>query len=101
MILLGAGGGQMGCPSAITDGVLLQLVMPKPKKFPEAEERRLFYVAMTRARHSFTAIGSEARPSVFLEELIKETEYEVELLRLAYVGARCRDGLLSALCDDL
>ena len=35
------------------------------------------YVAMTRARRTVTILASEARPSVFIEELMKEPEFGV------------------------
>lgn len=62
--------GTHGFPSEIQDDPALQLAMPVPDPFPNAEERRLFYVAMTRARKQvwfFTTLG---QPSAFLLELV-------------------------------
>ena len=39
-----------GFPSTIEDDPLLALAMPTPERYPHAEERRLFYVALTRTR---------------------------------------------------
>ena len=41
-----------GFPSQMTDDAVLELVQPPAgdRAFPFAEERRLFYVALTRAR---------------------------------------------------
>ncbi len=44
----------MGLPSEIVDDSLLDLVLPEPESSDQAEERRLFYVAMTRARLSLS-----------------------------------------------
>jgi len=59
-------------PSAIQDDPLLSLVMPAPELFPHAEERRLFYVALTRTRRSVLLLTQTNRESPFLLELIKQ-----------------------------
>lgn len=71
VILLGMQGGKLGFPSLIADDPLLDLVMPQPEAFPHAEERRLFYVALTRARHRVYLLVSKYLPSCFAEELEK------------------------------
>jgi DNA helicase-4 len=48
-MLLNVTKGILGFPSQIVDDPVLQLAMPQPDVFPMAEERRLFYVAITRA----------------------------------------------------
>jgi DNA helicase-4 len=57
-------------PSERVDDPLLHLVMPEPEAYPHAEERRLFYVALTRARHRVYLLGSKASPSCFVTELV-------------------------------
>lgn len=71
VILLGLQGGKLGFPSLIADDPLLELVMPQPEAYPHAEERRLFYVALTRARHRVYLLVSKYLPSCFAEELEK------------------------------
>lgn len=71
VILLGLQGGKLGFPSLIADDPLLELVMPEPEAYPHAEERRLFYVALTRARHRVYLLVSKYLPSCFAEELEK------------------------------
>ena len=61
--------GTYGFPSTIADDPILDLAMPAPEAFPHAEERRLLYVAMTRARHQVTLLTSPTRPSPFVAEL--------------------------------
>ena len=63
---------RMGFPSQIEDDPLLQLVLPSATPFPHAEERRLFYVAMTRARFGVYLIARDELPSAFVEELRRE-----------------------------
>lgn len=77
VIILGADNAKMGFPSMIVDDPLLSLVSPEAEPFANAEERRVMYVAMTRARHTVTIMASEARPSTFVTELMKEPEYGV------------------------
>lgn len=69
VILLQANSGRMGFPSEIVDDPLLALVSPEPERFENAEERRVMYVAMTRARHTLTILASKSRPSSFVTEL--------------------------------
>jgi DNA helicase-4 len=64
--------GRRGFPSQIQDDPALQMAMPAPEAFQFAEERRLFYVAMTRARCEVQFLTLDARPSVFLTELAKD-----------------------------
>ncbi|MGP4170974.1 ATP-binding domain-containing protein, partial [Klebsiella pneumoniae] len=42
---------------------------PQPEDFPDAEERRLLYVALTRARHRVWLLFNKAQPSPFVEIL--------------------------------
>ncbi|WP_197432517.1 UvrD-helicase domain-containing protein [Pseudarthrobacter sp. GA104] len=61
-----------GFPSTIEDDRLLQLAMAAPDPYPFAEERRLFYVALTRARHSALLVTRSGAESVFLLELVRD-----------------------------
>lgn len=70
--------GTHGFPSQIHDDPALQLAMPTPDPFPFAEERRLFYVAMTRARKQVRFYTTLAQPSQFLVELVKNEHLKVE-----------------------
>ena len=65
--------GILGFPSQMENDEILALVLPNPEQYPNAEERRLMYVAMTRARkevHLFSGNGFYS--SEFVKELKKE-----------------------------
>ena len=75
VILLNVDSGRTGFPSEIVDDPLLALVSPEEEAFQNAEERRVMYVAMTRARHTLTILASNARPSTFVTELKEDPAY--------------------------
>ncbi len=75
VVILGCNNGKYGFPSEITDDPILSLVSPEGEPFQHAEERRIMYVAMTRARSTVTLLASEAEPSCFVRELVSDTEY--------------------------
>lgn len=70
--------GTHGFPSQVQDDPVLQLAMPVPDPYPFAEERRLFYVAMTRASKQVRFYTTLAQPSQFLVELIKGDHLKIE-----------------------
>ncbi|ASN19882.1 3'-5' exonuclease [Arthrobacter sp. YN] len=61
-----------GFPNTIEDDPLLQLAMAAPDHYPHAEERRLFYVALTRARRSALLFTRSGMESAFLIELVRD-----------------------------
>lgn len=58
-----------GFPAKIEDDPVLRYVEQIDDSIEEAEERRLFYVAMTRTKNRVYLIAPEANPSEFLLEL--------------------------------
>lgn len=71
--------GVMGFPSRIMDDPVLELAMPEPDPFPLAEERRLFYVAITRARRQVRIFTTTTAPSRFVLELVRADALEIKL----------------------
>ena len=78
VIILGMSAGAFGFPSNITDDPVLELAMPTPDTYPHAEERRLLYVALTRARRGVFILASLAQPSPFVVELLSDPKVVVE-----------------------
>lgn len=62
-------------PSTRQDDPLLSLFMPIADALPYAEERRLFYVAMTRARRACVLLVPKFGASPFVSELL-ESKFE-------------------------
>ena len=63
-----------GFPSAGNEDPLLELVLPpksEDERYEFAEERRLFYVAMTRARQGTFLVADRGSPSPFIDELLE------------------------------
>ena len=77
-VVLGLCSGKHGFPSEITDDPLLDLVLAAPEAHPNAEERRLLYVAITRARRQVYLLAEGGPPSSFARELL-HGRYEVNV----------------------
>ena len=78
--LLGLRNGVYGFPCQVEDDPILNLVLAKPESVKNAEERRLFYVAMTRAKeHVYLVVDKPYSASSFVTE-IESSEYEIEAI---------------------
>ncbi len=71
-VVLGMCSGKHGFPTEIVDDPLLDLVLATPEAHPNAEERRLLYVAITRARRQVFLLAEGGPPSAFVSELIDD-----------------------------
>ena len=76
--VLGVVEDRRGFPSQIEDDPILQLAMPEAEAFAMAEERRLFYVALTRASRQVRLYTSLEKPSRFITELVSRKQLEIE-----------------------
>lgn len=91
-----------GFPSQLSDDPVLRLAMPSGDDFPMGEERRIFYVALTRARRQVRIYTTRSAPSRFLLEMVKDGLLEIRLSSGSNlkVCPRCKDGILSARSSD-
>ncbi len=58
-----------GFPAAARESVIEQGLLPREEEFIHAEERRLMYVALTRAKKQVWLLYDKDSPSCFAEEL--------------------------------
>ena len=59
-----------GFPSLVSDDHVLNYVLTKSDQYPYGEERRLFYVAITRAKVKTYILYDRRFPSVFVDEFL-------------------------------
>ncbi len=76
VIILGLQKGKFGFPSEKAHHPILDMVLPNADSFTFAEERRLFYVALTRAKHHVYLISDGNNASDFVRELIT-SDYDI------------------------
>ena len=88
-VVLGLCGGKHGFPVEIVDDPLLDLVMAAPEAHPNAEERRLLYVALTRARRQVFLLAEGGPPSAFATELIDDKKRVTVFGRLPEGDVAC------------
>lgn len=72
VILINMFEGKFGFPCQIDDDPIMKLVRYEDTSMPYAEERRLFYVAMTRTKNRVYVMTPQNKPSRFLIELIRD-----------------------------
>ncbi|XNM61100.1 3'-5' exonuclease [Escherichia coli] len=61
--------GSDGFPAAAREWIMEEAYCHRAPEFPDAEERRCMYVALTRARHRLWALFNKENPSPFVEIL--------------------------------
>ena len=72
VIIINAIDSVYGFPSKIQDDPVLQYVVKIDRSIEYAEERRLFYVALTRTKNHVYIVTPRQRPSEFVRELVKD-----------------------------
>lgn len=70
VILLGCDSGTMGFPAEIDDAPILKYVLSEPDGYEFGEERRVFYVGITRAKKVTYIFYNQEKPSSFISEFI-------------------------------
>ena len=82
VILINLKNWKAGFPNKMVDDPVLNFVKRNGDSFSYAEERRLFYVALTRTKNNVYLLTPYFKSSVFVQEL--KTDANVELLNLEH-----------------
>ena len=72
IIIINVNAGKYGFPSGKSDDPVLNLILSSSDHFEDGEERRLFYVAMTRAKKGVAIVTDQSRQSKFIAELYQD-----------------------------
>lgn len=95
VILVNCNQGAYGFPSLIEDDPILDFVLSRGESYPFAEERRLFYVAMTRAKKRMYVLYDKKRPSPFISEFMLRLEVG------SYICPKCLEGRVEPIKDGV
>lgn len=77
VVIMGLKSGKHGFPSSKVTPPILDALLAKKEKFEYAEERRLFYVALTRAKRRVYIIADMSDANCFVKELINDHDVEL------------------------
>jgi DNA helicase IV len=72
VVVIGLERGRNGFPAEKDEDDFAAMFLPPKESFPWAEERRLFYVALTRARHRVYLVHDRNNSSSFVDELARD-----------------------------
>ncbi len=72
VIIINAIDATYGFPSKVQDDPVLRYVTKVDRDIEYAEERRLFYVALTRTKNRVYIVTPQQRPSSFVRELVRD-----------------------------
>lgn len=89
VILINADDDKLGFPNKMEDDKLLRLVLSNQSEYPYAEERRLFYVALTRTKNICYILVNVDKPSEFVKEIKGKCKF------LRYSDAKTEGNIIS------
>ena len=69
VVLINADDNLFGFPNQIEDDETIKLLLSKQNDYLYDEERRLFYVALTRTKKIVYVVTSKNNPSIFINEM--------------------------------
>ncbi|ANX11667.1 hypothetical protein ABE41_006575 [Fictibacillus arsenicus] len=81
VIIINTSNSLLGFPNRVADDPILSLVITSQDELELAEERRLFYVALTRTKNVTYVLTPDLKMSVFIKELIDTQGIEYEILQ--------------------
>ena len=82
VILINLKNDKLGFPNKIEDDEVLKYVSCKEDNYPFSEERRLFYVALTRTKNKNYLLVPKNNESIFIKELKATYKEKIKVLKL-------------------
>jgi len=79
-------------PSKMQNPIIIEYLLKNSDHYPYSEERRLFYVALTRAKKKVILLTLKNRESVFVTEL--KYNYAEQIRREAFTCPLCGGALI-------
>lgn len=77
----------MGFPSKVQNPDIIEQLLERMDDYPDSEERRLFYVALTRSRRKVFIVTADNKESSFASEMIYK--YRDEMKKEAWSCPKC------------
>ncbi len=104
VIVLNFKNDNLGFPNQIENDDVLNLVLTREEDYRFAEERRLFYVAITRTRNRTFVLTDSDKPSLFFDEFPESTSVCYTSISKKFESKqhcpRCKTGILSKINHD-
>lgn len=82
VIIINLSNAILGFPNKIKNDKILRFVSSNYEKYMYAEERRLFYVALTRTKNKVYLLVPLENKSIFIKELIKDNYRNLDIIKL-------------------
>lgn len=82
VILINLTNDKLGFPNKIENHEILNFVAPEKENYKYAEERRLFYVAITRTKNKNYLLVNKSNESIFVKELKKDYKKYIKIIKL-------------------
>ena len=70
----------LGIPNKKTNDNILKYVNKNNDNYPYEEERRLFYVGLTRTKNEVFLLSQKNKKSIFLKEILKENDKYIQII---------------------
>nr|WP_301293654.1 3'-5' exonuclease [Pseudomonas sp. GGS8] len=99
IVTLGNKAGKFGMPPQKASHPLLEALLPPRESFAHAKERRLFYVALTRAKRRVYLVVGKGKVSSFVKELLDD-QYDVEVNEFGEPAAVSARALACPVCQE-
>ena len=82
VIIISLENSEWGFPNKIKDEKILKYILPKKEKCKYSEERRLFYVGITRTKNETYLLTNKKNPSLFVRELVNYDLKSIKIIDL-------------------